>query len=168
VVSPGTCVSDCATSNGGCDANANCSLSSEGAVECACNAGYFGDGTTCNCRGFTVTSVDNELCALFSENTDACAECVSDSDDVGNDDVLYCFNVNNGKSYYYASFFNDEYGDGLANFLAKYDNDYTGYGIAASINAYIASNGDGGAYNNNVVFDGGTTINFFFCSAQDP
>jgi len=175
----------CEIHNGGCDQNAECTFDVFDGVSCAfndcvdkseqalCKTGVQDsdpngkcDETngTCVCRGFTVTSVDNELCALFSENTDACAECVSSSDDVGNDDVLYCYKVNNGGGTFFDSFFNDE--TGLSNFIAKYDGN--GYGIAASINAYIASNGDGGAYNNNYVTDGGTTINFFFCSAQDP
>jgi len=41
--------SDCATSNGGCDVNAQCAVDvTSGAVTCTCNANFAGDGQTCD------------------------------------------------------------------------------------------------------------------------
>lgn len=37
----------CATDNGGCSTNANCTKTSPGERSCTCKAGYIGDGVMC-------------------------------------------------------------------------------------------------------------------------
>src|SRR3954463_16506234 len=48
VAEPSVCtdIDECATGNGGCDANATCTHS-EGSRACVCRPGYTGDGVTC-------------------------------------------------------------------------------------------------------------------------
>ena len=40
-------IDECATDNGGCDADATC-FNNDGSFTCACNTGYTGDGITCS------------------------------------------------------------------------------------------------------------------------
>ncbi|KAG2433424.1 hypothetical protein HXX76_008482 [Chlamydomonas incerta] len=47
----GTDVDECATSNGGCDSNADCTNNLGAAPTCTCRQGYIGDGLTCATEG---------------------------------------------------------------------------------------------------------------------
>ncbi len=92
----------CATGNGGCAANAQCTMTGPGARSCACNAGYSGDGITC---------ADVDECLVGNGGCSASASCTNTAggrtcacnagytgDGVTCSDVDECLTANGGCS----------------------------------------------------------------------